>query len=140
MSIVGFTGTRHGMTGYQCDVVRALLIEHGATVLHHGDCLGSDAQADSIGRELELRIAVHPPINDIMQAFCARPGDLVLLPQPYLVRDCEIVDACTLLIAASSTAQEQQRSGTWATVRYARSVGRRRVVVLPNGSYGEVAL
>lgn len=52
--ILGFTGTRQGMTDYQQAQVRRFLVAYQCTILHHGDCIGADAQAllDLIDSEL----------------------------------------------------------------------------------------
>lgn len=55
-------------------------------------------------------------------------------PLPPLERNHRIVDACDVLIACPKDAQEQLRSGTWATVRYARKQGKRVIVITPDGT------
>ena len=128
--VFGFTGTREGMTTQQMGHLASLL-KHGK-VLHHGDCVGADAQAHNIAQGLGYtEIILHPPKHNIWQAFCK--GALEILPaRPYLERNHDIVDACDTLIAAPKQEQEQQRSGTWATIRYARKVGRRVVILRPS--------
>jgi hypothetical protein len=56
--------------------------------------------------------------------------------KPYLVRNHEIVDDSQVLIAAPKEFTEQLRSGTWATIRYARKIGRTVRIVFPDGSIG----
>ena len=58
MSIVGFTGTRQGMTDDQKCALRKLLSEiarNGSFPLlfHHGDCVGSDEEAHEIAVGLD---------------------------------------------------------------------------------------
>jgi hypothetical protein len=106
------------------------LVENGMRELHHGDCIGADAEADAIARKLGLAIVVHPPTDPKKRAFCSQPGDRTHAPLPYLVRNHAIVEACNLLIAAPHTDREVLRSGTWATIRYARSLGV-TVLILP---------
>jgi predicted Rossmann fold nucleotide-binding protein DprA/Smf involved in DNA uptake len=53
-------------------------------------------------------------------------------PLPYLERNHAIVNESDFLIAAPD-GPETLRSGTWATVRYARKVGKRVLVIMPNG-------
>jgi len=122
---VGFTGTRLGMTSEQARRIEELLIELRATELHHGDCRGADAQAHDIAWRLGLNVVIHPPVNPRMRAFCPGPCRPA---KDYLERDHDIVDECEVLLA-TPRGPEELRSGTWATVRYARKIGRRFLVV-----------
>lgn len=119
---VGFTGTRMGMSERQKLALRGVLA--GAAELHHGDCIGADAEADGIAREFGLTVVIHPPANPSKRAFCHRAGDEIRPPADYLVRNAQIVDSTDCLVAAPHSDNEEQRSGTWATVRYARRCGR----------------
>lgn len=98
-------------------------------VLHHGDCIGSDEQADEIAISMGWKIVVHPPINPKNRAWCEN-GD-ILQEKDYLVRNHDIVDACEVLVAAP-TGDEIGSSGTWATIRYARKQGKLVVILEPN--------
>lgn len=53
---------------------------------------------------------------------------------PPLERNKRMVDHAEFLIAAPRTVHEHQRSGTWATVRYARTVNRPVVIIQPDGT------
>lgn len=86
---VGFTGTRYGMTAAQRESVKALLVRLGATELHHGDCVGSDAEAHDVARELGLRVVVHPPVDESLRAFKA--GDETREPKTHFARDRDVV-------------------------------------------------
>jgi len=44
--------------------------------------------------------------------------------KPFIERDHDIVDETEAMIAVSRTYEEQTRSGTWTTVRYAKAQGR----------------
>lgn len=129
MSKIGFTGTQRGMTRRQVVALRQLMT--GATELHHGDCIGADAQADAIARIFGVPVVIHPPENPSKRAFTAQGGDTVWQPLPYLERNHDIVDECDVLIAAPKTPNEELRSGTWATVRYARRIGRPVNILTP---------
>jgi hypothetical protein len=100
-------------------------------IVHHGDCIGADADFHTIALSRGLSIVIHPPENPVKRAYCS-PGQ-VMRPKPYLDRNHDIVDSCTLLIACPSTDEEEVRSGTWATIRYARKVSRTRIIVYPSG-------
>jgi hypothetical protein len=130
---LGFTGTRRGMNTAQLASVARLFVEIAeANVLHHGDCVGADEQAHGLATRAGLFIEIHPPTDDAMRARCTGCVVATHDPLPYLERNRAIVDACDLLIAAPH-GPEEQRSGTWSTVRYARKVGRPVVVVWPDG-------
>lgn len=126
----GFTGTREGLTTRQSVALRALLGTLTGT-LHHGDCLGADSEAHRLARVLGLSVHIHPPRSSTYRAFEA--GNLVHAPLPYLARNHAIVHATSALIAAPRTGQEESRSGTWATVRYARRLGRPIAIITPDG-------
>jgi outer membrane protein insertion porin family len=53
-----------------------------------------------------------------------------------LDRNRAIVDSCDVLIACPK-GPEEQRSGTWATVRYARKQKKRIVIIWPDGEVTE---
>lgn len=94
--IVGFTGTRMGMTGAQQQTLMSELHRIGATVLHHGDCQGADAQAHAIGRQLGLRIVGHPPLGNGLRAFMI--CDELREPAEFMVRNRTIVHETQVLI------------------------------------------
>lgn len=135
--IIGFTGTRRGMSLAQKMSLESLLAAWPVSVdseFHHGDCVGADAEAHAIVRKLGGRVIVgHPPVDPAHRAFCE--CDELRAPLPYLVRDAAIVIACGVLVATPAQASEQRRSGTWTTVRRARGAGRAVVIILPDGEY-----
>lgn len=134
---VGFTGTQDGLTFEQETTLHDLLAEgHGHGYFHHGDCIGSDAEADALAKETGYTRVIHPPLKESKRAFCGMDDDddaIVYEPKDYLVRNHDIVDACDILIATPNSDQETLRSGTWATVRYARKVGKPYIIIFPDG-------
>ena len=124
MRSIGFTGTRKGMTAYQREALWRVLAGGERGVFHHGDCVGSDEEAHAIALEARWEVVVHPPVLDHARAFCGGRGVTVLPAKPYLERNRDIVDSCSLLVAAPETDEEKIRSGTWSTVRAARRIGR----------------
>ncbi len=128
---VGFTGTRSGMTETQRDKITALLRELSATELHHGDCIGADADAHHIAQALGIPIIIHPPSDPKARAFCE--GATKTHPsKAYLTRNKTIVEQTDALVAAPY-GPEQRRSGTWATIRHARKLKRSCYVVMRDG-------
>jgi hypothetical protein len=53
----------------------------------------------------------------------------VLPVKPPFERNEDIADMCDILIAAPKAATEVLRSGTWATIRHARRIGRQVVLL-----------
>jgi len=127
---IGFTGTRRGMTAEQKTALRNLLQAAGGE-FHHGDCVGADAEAHDIAQACGLEPVIHPPTDPKQRAWKA--ASRILLPLPYLHRNKEIVRETESIIATPSEFDEQHRSGTWSTVRYARKLGRQVLVILPDG-------
>lgn len=129
MKKIGFTGTREGMKARQLAEFSETLhkLANKGDEFHHGDCLGADEDASLIAEQFGLIIHVHPPISDSKRAFTN--GHVFYEPRPYLVRNFEIVETCDLLIATPKTNKEVLRSGTWATIRYARKRHKQVVIV-----------
>jgi len=130
--VVGFTGTREGMTEAQKSTISAMLGEPRITWVHHGDCVGADAEFHKLAKDWDLWVTVHPPSDDRLRAFCQ--GNWVMAPLPYLDRNRNIVDASTILFAAPKETMEARKGGTWYTVRYARKIGREVMIVWPDGT------
>jgi len=132
--IVGFTGTQRGLTSAQLEQLRYVLtkLQPQIAEFHHGDCVGADAQAHQIAKELGLFVAIHPPSDSRKQAHCV--GGRTYPPKPYLDRNHDIVDISYLLIGGSGTPDETIRSGTWATIRYGKKSQKKVLVIFPDGS------
>jgi predicted Rossmann fold nucleotide-binding protein DprA/Smf involved in DNA uptake len=121
MTVLGFTGTREGMTAAQADAVRGIL--RRASYVHHGGARGSDREA--VGIALSLGIPADRLIEH--KAKGIKSAD-------YLRRDRDIALAVEELVATPARMVEELRSGTWATIRYARAAGRLLTIVWPDGS------
>jgi len=128
---IGFTGTRRGMTDAQSLKLWSLLDRPRRRTFHHGDCIGADSEAHDIAVAYGYRIHIHPPIDAKHRA--GRLANKYSEPLEYLARDRAIVDSVSLLIAMPA-GPETRRSGTWATVRYARERAVELVVIMPDGS------
>src|SRR5262249_40960494 len=137
----GFTGTRRGLTDAQKKALRVVLCQEAGTlgVVHHGDCVGADAFCHSLAVDLGNKVVIHPPDRISLRAFCQGAWQ-VHAPCPYLDRNRDIVAATDVLLACPGGVAEERRSGTWATVRYARRLGRPVVLILPDGTVRRSAL
>lgn len=131
--VVGFTGSREGMTPQQRRVVEEIV--RGATEAHHGDCVGADETFHWICRRAGVPVVGHPPEGNRLRAFC--DGFARVEPsKPFLERNKDIVQAATLVVATPKDTREPARvigEGTWATVRYARGRPVALRVVMPDG-------
>lgn len=116
--IICFTGTRHGLSPTQRRALRIWLPRLQGSKFLHGDAVGADKQAAHLAGEF----------FDANMIFALPAG------KDPLVRNRRMVKAASLLVAAPFTDQEQLRSGTWATVRYARKKGI-PVLMLSRGDY-----
>lgn len=118
---VGFTGNQHGMTDAQKEWIRNAFSKiRGPWEFHHGDCIGSDAEAHDIALEFGAKIVLHPPWVPYKRAF--KEGWWQLRPKRnYLDRNKDIVNESSVLIGMPREDEEQLRSGTWSTIRYARN-------------------
>lgn len=126
---VGFTGTQLGMSKKQKKELKKWLEEHKIQEFHHGDCVGADEQAHNLAKELGIKVVIHPPTVPDKRAFCE--GGTILPKHDYLERNKHIVDATNLLLAAPKEMEELLRSGTWATIRYAKKTGKEVTIFYP---------
>jgi len=142
MTVLGFTGTRGGMTiSQRLEFItqwRRVETRFGPiTSFHHGDCLGADAEAHDVAKILMCPfIDIHPCNLPAQRAY--REGNLVRHPMPPLVRNRHIVDDSDVIIGCPKGMEEELRSGTWATIRYARGKPKKTLVIIyPDGSIGK---
>ena len=134
---VGFSGSRDGMTEKQHSFVYqyvSVLNEAKSMILHHGDCVGADAEMHNIAKSLSCKVVIHPPVAQDLRANCE--GDECLPPKTYFARNRDIVDTCDILIATPGHIN-RLIGGTWYTVNYAKKRGIQLCVVLPDGTIEE---
>lgn len=128
MKRYGFTGTRTGLTEYQKnEIIKILqkdLSENIEIEVHHGDCVGSDTDFHNICFQLSqnIKIIIHPPIDNKLRSFCK--SNNINSPKDYLDRNRDIVNESDLLIACPVSKNEELRSGTWYTIRYAKKINK----------------
>lgn len=153
--VIGFTGTQIGMTKYQKDQVLNILKLKQCTEFCQGDCIGSDDESVDIAIEAGVRIfSIFPPDNSTKRVFRFDPEKLtkhitnytgwldrsyigILIKvrwfpvEPYLERNKKIVNNCAFMIATPKGLDEEIRSGTWQTIRYAWKIKRDITIISP---------
>lgn len=135
---IGMTGTKEGMTFPQRIGFRYVLSsywmykEQEGGRFHHGDCIGADEQGALIATHFGYYTVSHPPIIESLRAF--HKSDLILPPKPYIDRDHDIVDISRIIIGTPKTAKEILRSGTWATIRFAKKLHKEHFIIDPDGT------
>lgn len=137
---IGFTGTRVGMTPIQFAIVLRGIAEMRPKEVHHGACIGADKQFHDIAFSQMVLAVIHPGVNKQGKCFtraeCFYPKK-VLPERFYLDRDKDIVDAVDFMIATPKSKVEELRSGTWATIRYAKKKKKDLLIVYPDGNFKE---
>lgn len=132
MNTVGFTGTRRGLSTTQRESLTAVLHALGGRRFVHGDCIGADAEAAEIAARLGYDVECRPCDLRGHRAF-SPVSRQVAEPLPPLERNREIVRDGDVLVACPGEFREVLRSGTWATVRFARRERKALWLVLPDG-------
>lgn len=138
---LGFTGTRDGMTQAQWDAVANFVIENASNIVevHHGDCIGADAQFDEIVLQfLDIWRDIHPPTHPKHRAFCQTAKARVHMEKDYHTRNRDIVLSSDWLIACPK--DMEGLGGTWYTITWARKMKRDRykpnlniLIITPEG-------
>lgn len=130
--IYSFTGTsKQPITDKQLNSLRIIL--EGADLLRHGDCIYADEQCHHVAIELGIPVETHPCTITNKRAFCKTGVVREHDPLPPLERNHVMVDNSECLIATPRTREEEIRSGTWATIRYARKLQRKILIIWPDG-------
>jgi hypothetical protein len=134
--IIGFTGTRNGMTNEQRQTVRNLLssmkADHADAIGCHGDCVGADADFDALCKEFGFTTYCLPCTFDSMRAWCTEPR---AERKPPMARNRDIVAQADVMIACPPNAERiKSGSGTWATIGFSEKAGKPLHVVFPDGT------
>ena len=140
--IIGFSGTRHGMTMPQKMEMANQLIGLKPEKFIHGDCIGADQQAHSIVDgavcEIIIRPGRLPAGNNIKQANCASFPSIsrviLLDPEDLLDRNLGIVKYSDAMIITPREMTEQNSGGTWMTYRMAINARKPIFLILPDGT------
>jgi hypothetical protein len=114
------------------ETVARLIRMYEPEEVHHGVCVGADADFHKIATDLGYRTVGHPPNRPEYRAM-GIVCDVMLPEKPYLARDHDIVDVSDHLLGCPRTYQEEWRSGTWATVRYMAKAEKPYTIIWPDG-------
>jgi hypothetical protein len=142
--VVGFTGTRKGMTPQQLKAFESVLVTLDPREFHHGACVGADADAVRICRRACPRTAIvawpgtsqHAPQqteHKNLSVEARNVSDTVHPAQPFKKRNQQIVDAADRMIAAPIDRPFPPGSGTRMTTEMALKDGVPVTVVWPDG-------
>lgn len=142
MRIIGFTGTRHGTTKAQLECLSERLANESCCgddiELRHGCCIGADEELSEIAAESFPWMAQvgYPSNLDGFNSVKAIQRCKRTFPaKPPLDRNHDVVDGAAILYACPQGMSEERRSGTWATVRYARKKGIEVCIIWPDGRF-----
>ncbi len=121
------------MTQEQMVLFAGVINELGVTEFYHGDCLGADKDAhDLVVTFGDIAIKKRPCDLESQRAWTLE-GDCIAEPEPPLDRNRKLVDDGDTLVATPGEQQEELRSGTWATIRYAKRQQKPIIIIWPNG-------
>lgn len=131
---LGITATQLGCSFRQRATAvlwMARLFDCGVRWMDNGDCVGGDKELGELWKAMGGKLHLRPCTIAGKRAGLA--GDVIDPPLPPLARNRTIA-AADALIAAPKGFAEELRSGTWATVRYARALGRPILIIWPDGT------
>jgi len=135
---ISFTGTRKGMTERQKSELSVLLIGLAPALygvknyFTHGGAHGADTDAHEIAMLNNCEVFIMPGSeSQSLYWFDTMRFRNCYSPKPYLERNRDIVEDGEILIAAPKSLIEEIRSGTWATIRYARKMGKPIIILDP---------
>lgn len=141
--IIGFTGTRDGLTNQQLAwlVTTFETGKQDGTIqeVHHGACVGADAAVHAQAIELGIPIHVWPPVNMKYVAVETLTGHPLVTVHPrmqYLDRDRQIVGRTAGLVALPKHDKQPERmlwGGTWYTVDFAERMSKPVIICYANG-------
>lgn len=130
MKRIGFTGTRDlqlisderkkGIINFFIDLLDKH-VDRDITIIH-GGARGVDTYIHDIALVHDLNVEIYPAHNS---PLANEEKYVMALPKNPLSRNKDIVDNSDLIVAVPIDPEnEELRSGTWATVRYARKLNR----------------
>lgn len=147
------TATQGGFTPEQFQAAYSYLewTFEDISAFHHGGCIGGDDRLQwmiaQLKEELSAGLRSHPggvcsprvimhrgSTPDKWALGCDDNADEIREPRDNIERNHIMVDETDQLLACPSGKNEVTRSGTWATMRYARRMKKPVVIIFPDGS------
>ena len=130
--IVGFTGTRKGMSEKQIKLVTEFLKKEGSKIskILHGGCIGADMDFHNLCKEYKREVYPgHSTYNKKDNSFKGdyEDADIIHQSKPYLERNKDIVDNCDILIATPLI--NSSKGGTWYTINYAEKNNKLTIIL-----------
>lgn len=133
--ILGFTGSRHGMTRSQkADLYRWCCDLRPIIEAHHGVCIGADREFHEFIVKFYPNCAIFGYPSNLSETRADIPREQFAFyaeARAPLDRNHDIVRPAELVLAAPHTKYEILRSGTWAAVRAARRIGKPVILLEP---------
>ena len=142
---ISFTGSRQGMTARQKETLEFIL--HHLTSekymlnrpeeinFHHGGAVGADEEAHDIVLKIPHMFNIVRPVGEERWNYWQneKRGYRIVLDwkDDPLERNQDIVMAGNILFACPRTREEELRSGTWHTIRFAKKKRRRCIILDP---------
>lgn len=127
---VGLTATQLGLSTRQLRAFEWLLETFKVENIHHGDCVGGDDQLGRKAHNLGYRLVSHPCTIVRKRAYVESSEYRDM--KPPLDRNKDIVNE-TFMLWGFPKGQEELRSGTWSTIRYARKQHKPVLIIYPEG-------
>lgn len=134
--IYAFTGTHRGMSAKQLERLFEVWGVLRPDIVTNGCCEGADRQLHGVAAAQDIATEFFPSNPEQREWAESVQGimEVVHRVEPPLKRNRSMVATGRRgLVAAPYTVAEITRSGTWATVRYARNVNRPIWIIYPNG-------
>lgn len=138
ITVLGFIGTKKGMSIKQQDALRKYAVGLGDVEVHHGGNIGADTRAHFILKNMPnvKKIFIHPPSSRKLISHCLKFNagcEVIVLPRlSNKKRNKEIIDACTVVIGAPMD-RVALYDGVWTAIRYACARGKRVIFLDEKG-------
>jgi hypothetical protein len=127
MIVLGFTGTRSGMSEKQRERVETIFKNYEKTEtpvrVVHGGCVGADKEFHDLAKQYGFHITVRPGYSvaspeDLSHRCEYSDADFIYEPDTHFKRNRAIVEESNLMLATPYN--DIERGGTWYTINYAR--------------------